>query len=198
MKKETLIIVDFQNDFCNPNGALYVKGAEEAKTSLINYLETNKDNIDNVILTRDWHKLNDASFINNGGTWPIHCVEGSWGANIDDTIINALDNLGINYSLSNKGTNPKIEEYGAFTYICEGKNNYELKNNDDNYINIIPKTINTITICGIAGDYCVYETAKNLYNSGFFEIKIFKDGIASIDGGKKINNFIVDIIKENC
>ena len=45
--KETLVIVDFQNDFCNPKGSLYVNGAEEAKANLIKYLESNKDNIDN-------------------------------------------------------------------------------------------------------------------------------------------------------
>ena len=40
---KSLIIVDVQNDFCDPNGALYVKGAENIVPAIIDYVKKNKD-----------------------------------------------------------------------------------------------------------------------------------------------------------
>ena len=50
----------------------------------------------------------------------------------------------------------------------------------------------TFVVCGIAGDYCVKETIKNLIN-GEVTPKVFFPGIASIDGGKALSDFV----KEN-
>jgi nicotinamidase/pyrazinamidase len=126
--KETLVIVDFQNDFCNPKGSLYVNGAEEAKANIIKYLDENKDNIDNVILTRDWHRVDDKSFAENGGTWPVHCLQGNWGADVDGAILSALNDLHLNFVYSNKGTNPNVEEYGAFSFIQDTADGIALQN----------------------------------------------------------------------
>ena len=38
---ETLVIVDFQKDFSNPNGLLYVNGSEKAKEA--KYFESKKE-----------------------------------------------------------------------------------------------------------------------------------------------------------
>lgn len=187
--KETLVIVDFQNDFCNPKGTLYVNGAEEAKANLIKYLEANKDNIDNVILTRDWHRVDDMSFKDNGGIWPVHCVQGEWGSQVDPAIISALNDLHLNFVYSNKGTNPNVEEYGAFSFIQETSDGFALQNVNDSYETFIPKNCTNVKVCGIAGDYCVYETTKNLVDSGFFNISLILDAIASIDGGTKITEY---------
>ena len=45
-------------------------------------------------------------------------------------------------------------------------------------------------VCGIAGDYCVKETLKNLYEKSPNNIFVFEDGIASIDGGKALNEYV--------
>lgn len=196
MKKRTLIIVDFQNDFCNPKGTLYVKGAEEAKTNIIKYLDENKDSIDNVILTRDWHRVDDKSFAENGGQWPIHCLQGNWGAEVDSAILSALKDLHLNFVYSNKGTNPNVEEYGAFSFIQETADGIALQNVNDSYVTIIPADATDIVVCGIAGDYCVLETTKNLVNSGKFNVELFLDGIASIDNGNIINKYNDDVVKK--
>ena len=196
MKKRTLIIVDFQNDFCNPKGTLYVKGAEEAKTNIIKYLDDNKDSIDNVILTRDWHRVDDKSFAENGGQWPIHCLQGNWGAEVDSAILSALKDLHLNFVYSNKGTNPNVEEYGAFSFIQETADGIALQNVNDSYVTIIPADATDIVVCGIAGDYCVLETTKNLVNSGKFNVELFLDGIASIDNGNIINKYNDDVVKK--
>ena len=174
---KTLVIVDFQYDFANPNGSLYVNGIEEAQNNVIELIKTG--NFDFVIMTRDWHKNCDKSFKNNGGIWPIHCVEGTLGSKVMDGIVEALDEIGVEYVYSNKGTCPSVEEYGAFAFISENEDGtVTLKNvNDD------------IVVCGVAGDYCVYETTKNLVNSGLFNVSVYLSGVASIDGGEKITKY---------
>jgi nicotinamidase-related amidase len=196
MEKRTLVIVDFQNDFCNPNGSLYVNGAEEAKANIIKYLDENKDNIDNVILTRDWHRVDDKSFAENGGTWPVHCLQGNWGADVDGAILSALNDLHLNFVYSNKGTNPNVEEYGAFSFIQDTADGIALQNVNDSYVTLIPEDATNVVVCGIAGDYCVLETTKNLVNSGKFNVELFLDGIASIDGGETINKYNNEVIKK--
>lgn len=196
MEKRTLVIVDFQNDFCNPKGSLYVNGAEEAKANIIKYLDENKDNIDNVILTRDWHRVDDKSFAENGGTWPVHCLQGNWGADVDGAILSALNDLHLNFVYSNKGTNPNVEEYGAFSFIRETNEGIALQNVNDSYVTLIPEDAANVVVCGIAGDYCVLETTKNLVNSGKFNVELFLDGIASIDGGEAINKYNNEVIKK--
>lgn len=196
MEKRTLVIVDFQNDFCNPKGSLYVNGADEAKANIIKYLDENKDTIDNVILTRDWHRVDDKSFAENGGTWPVHCLQGNWGAEVDGAILSALNDLHLNFVYSNKGTNPNVEEYGAFSLIQNTTDGIALQNVNDSYVTLIPEDATNVVVCGIAGDYCVLETTKNLVNSGKFNVELFLDGIASIDGGEAINKYNNEVIKK--
>ena len=67
MKEEiTLVVVDCQYDFCNPTGALYVKGAETAVEHILQLINTH-EGLAEVIFTVDWHQARDASFIPQGG-----------------------------------------------------------------------------------------------------------------------------------
>ena len=52
---KSLIIIDFQNDFCQPSGSLYVKGAEDAKKGIISYVQKNSEKFNQIIYTKDWH-----------------------------------------------------------------------------------------------------------------------------------------------
>jgi len=62
MKKKTLLlIIDMQNDFCQPNGALYVPGAEYDVANLATFIGTNKTTIDNIVFTQDYHSILDIS-----------------------------------------------------------------------------------------------------------------------------------------
>lgn len=44
-----------------------------------------------------------------------------------------------------------------------------------------------LVICGLAGDFCVLETLKNLAP---VNPMIFLDGVASLDGGVKLNEYV--------
>ena len=194
---KSLIIIDFQNDFCQPNGSLYVPKAEEAKKGIISYMQENSKNFNEIIFTKDWHTPEDESFKKNGGTWPVHCLQNSEGAEIDKELLLNLEKYNIPVKIFNKGTVYTHEEYGAFEYFKlkdENKNNIEnciFSNYGYDYeINIKNENI---VVCGLAGDFCVMESIKNLMKHWKFNLEILISGISSIDGGEKLKNFI----KEN-
>lgn len=71
MNNNALLIIDPQNSFCNPGdasgnqrGALYVPGAEDDMARLSEWLVQNKQAIDYVAITLDWHQPNDISHPN--------------------------------------------------------------------------------------------------------------------------------------
>lgn len=55
MKKTCLILIDSQNDFCNPEGSLYVPGAKNDIKNISNFIIKNEDKISNIIATMDSH-----------------------------------------------------------------------------------------------------------------------------------------------
>ena len=192
---KSLIIIDFQYDFCNPKGSLYVKGAEEAKKGILKYMEANNKSFNQIIYTCDCHTKEDKSFKKNGGTWPVHCVQGTNGAKIDNELEEELKKYKIDTQIFQKGTIFTHEEYGAFENIkYEDENNKnDLKNcTFSNYgLDSEAKILNNkIVVCGIAGDYCVLESIKNLLKHWKFELEVLISGIASIDNGNKLKEFI--------
>lgn len=58
-KKNALLIIDAQFDFCNPKGALFVPGAEEDNKRLAQFILNNLDEIDYMAATLDSHHIND-------------------------------------------------------------------------------------------------------------------------------------------
>lgn len=182
MNKITLIVVDCQYDFIR--GSLAVKGAEEAVVNIKKYIEHNKESIDKVIFTLDWHLINHCSFKTNGGIWPVHCIQHGIGASIDDRLLKVCEVLNVPYDFILKGDDASVEEYGAFSIHC-----YENCLFDKQRAIFVDKD-STKVVCGIAGDYCVKETIKNLLQFLYMKPKVFLNGIASIDGGITINDFI--------
>ncbi len=62
MKTKTLLlVVDMQNDFCLPGGALYVAGAEKDVERAGKFITRHTDLIDHIILTQDNHNVVDIS-----------------------------------------------------------------------------------------------------------------------------------------
>ena len=192
---KSLIIIDFQFDFCNPEGSLYVKGAEDAKKGILEYMEKNHKSFDQIIYTLDWHLEKDESFKKNGGLWPDHCVQDSKGAKIDDELYKKLKQYNLKETLFKKGTVHTHEEYGAFEkFKNENKGNKKdiskctfYNFNKDSKAQIIN---NNIVVCGIAGDYCVMESIKNLLKHWKFNLEVLVKGVASIDDGSKLKAFM--------
>lgn len=59
--QNAILIIDAQYDFCNPNGALYVAGADADMQRLAFWIKTNKSQIDHISVTMDSHPVNDIS-----------------------------------------------------------------------------------------------------------------------------------------
>jgi len=53
---QQIFSIDFQNDFTDPNGALYVKGAEEDAKRMAKFIRKMGDSIDDITLTLDCHR----------------------------------------------------------------------------------------------------------------------------------------------
>ncbi len=62
----TLLIIDAQVDFCSPQGALFVPGAEQDVQRLARLISTNADQIGQIIATLDTHQVLD---IAHPGFW---------------------------------------------------------------------------------------------------------------------------------
>lgn len=196
-KKKTMICIDCQQDFIT--GSMNVGDAEKAIDSIARYIRKNYDIIDKVILTMDWHTVNHCSFEKNGGPWPMHCVQYSWGASLSNLIMSSIISNGIKYEIFLKGNVDDVEEYGAFDKIGtygedDGIMNIAVNNKADNSMCKIETE--DVIVCGIAGDYCVKESIKNLMKydgPASLRISVLKNGVASIDDGTTFDNFI----KEN-
>lgn len=138
--KCTLVVVDFQYDFCT-GGSLPVPGSDMALARISNLISSGQ--VDNVIFTADWHPANHCSFKRNGGQWVDHCLQFTDGAAIADPLVRSCVRLGIPYQ------------------VITDKRGYYLAQTATDSCRI-PKRPMNIVVCGLAGDYCVIETLKNL------------------------------------
>ena len=142
-----LIVVDYQNDFNPPDGALAVPEGDEI-AERINALAHSGD-YDLVVATRDWHPPEHGSFEEQGGPWPVHCVAGTEGAELHP----GLDTEAIDV-IVDKGQDPATEGYSGF----DGTNLAEL---------LHERGMGELTIVGLATDYCVKQTALEGLREGF-------------------------------
>jgi len=72
--KADLLAIDVQNDFCNPNGSLYVKGADEDSVRLANFINRTGNKLNDIHVTLDTHHSFDIthpiSWIGKDGKHP--------------------------------------------------------------------------------------------------------------------------------
>lgn len=191
---KTLVIVDMQQDFYHPDGALYVKGGEKLVDTISDYIREHKDEISDVVFTLDWHPNVPAAFVENEHVqWPRHCVQYTAGAGISNKLLETCVDCQKIVKYFIKGNLVPHIEYGAFAKI----NTYDVAGIKKIFVNnlngdsSIAFNTEDIVICGIAGDYCVLETTKNLVKSGFCDsIELLENGVVSIDGtNETIKNF---------
>lgn len=169
---KTLVVVDVQYDFASPNGALYVKGGEKIADKVLEII----DQFDKVVFTMDFHPVNHCSFKENGGIWPVHCVAYTAGTALPMELLRAARS----YEVALKGQSPEREEYGGF---ADGKPVASITEADE------------VVVCGIAGDYCVGETLRNIVKMrGSSEgVKAYWDGTAFFDGGIRYSEISAEL-----
>lgn len=182
---KTLVIVDFQRDFYEEGAPLQVPGADKAAEGVLRLLETER--FGKVVFTVDWHSRRHCSFRENGGPWPVHCVQGERGSEIHPDMLAVVERRGMPYQVVRKGERDEEEEYGAFSRLEETADGIVAHTATDSCT--FPKN-GEIIVCGLAGDYCVLETLKNLQP---LHPTIYEEGIASIDGGKTLREYLATL-----
>lgn len=156
---EALVVVDFQNDFV-PGGALPVPGGDEIAPRVRELIESGR--FDLVVATRDWHPPDHRSFAEHGGPWPPHCVQGTPGAELHDSL--PRDRVD---AVVDAGREPDAEGYSGF----EDTNLAEL---------LRERGVDTVTLVGLATDYCVKHTALDALREGF-DVVVDRKGVRGID-----------------
>jgi nicotinamidase/pyrazinamidase len=154
-----LLIVDFQNDF-TPGGALPVEGGD-AIAARINELAAS-GGYDLVVATRDWHPEHHTSFKERGGPWPVHCVQGTEGAELHP----ALERANVDVVIET-GQVDGSDGYSGF----EDTNLGEL---------LRERGIDSVTVVGLATDYCVKHTALDALREGL-DVEVDSDAIRGVD-----------------
>lgn len=149
--KDWLAVVDYQNDFLPPNGALAVPGGDE----LVAKINSLIGKFPNSLATRDWHPENHYSFEENGGKWPVHCLQESWGAEFHP----GLNVEEIDYTLK-KGFEPEDRsDYSGFSAVTpEGRKLGEV---------LEDAGAKRMFVAGLALDYCVRATALAGLEEGY-------------------------------
>ena len=151
--------MDFQNDF-TPGGALAVPEGD-AIAERVNELAADP-RFELVIATRDWHPPDHGSFEEQGGPWPVHCVQGTEGAELHP----GLDRSKVDVVVD-KGQNPDTEGYSGFDAT-----------NLDTLLR--DRGIDKLTIVGLATDYCVKNTALDALSNGF-EVTVEREAVRGVD-----------------
>lgn len=158
--KQALIVVDVQNDFC-PGGSLAVAQGDEVVEPLNELIDEFLERGDPVYKSRDWHPPTTNHFQTYGGTWPIHCVQNTRGAEFhpqlkDDPRIHVIS----------KGTGD-TDCYSAF-------------DETDLAAQLRDEGVEELLVGGLATDYCVKETVLAGLKQGF-RVKALKNAMRAVD-----------------
>lgn len=163
---EALIVIDMQNDFC-PGGALPVTGGDE----IVSGINALMGEFSAVVLTQDWHPADHRSFAaNHAGAepftvtqmpygpqvlWPVHCVQGSTGADFHPQLDSARADL-----IIRKGFRAGIDSYSAFF-----ENDQSTATGLEGYLK--SRGLTRLTFVGLAADFCVGWSAIDAAKLGF-------------------------------
>lgn len=170
-ERSALVVVDLQNDFADPAGSLSVAGGE-AIVPIVNEAVRAALAADAlVVATQDWHPESTPHFAKDGGAWPVHCVGGTWGAELHPTF-----ELPIDAARVRKGTNGE-DGYSGFT-MRDPSTEEETPTELEDLLR--ERGIDRVVVCGLATDYCVKATALDAVRLGF-EVIVLGEAVAPVN-----------------
>lgn len=164
-----LIVVDVQNDFADPAGALSVAGG----SSILPYV--NRQALAArvagalVVYTQDWHPPHTPHFAPDGGTWPVHCVMDTWGAELHPDLV-------LSGPIVRKGSHGE-DGYSGFT-MRDPASGATIPTELEGLLR--RSAVSRVIVCGLATDYCVSATALDAVRLGFQAI-VLLDGVRAVD-----------------
>lgn len=176
---QALVVIDVQNDFC-PGGLLAVADGD----AVVAPINTLMADFSAVILTQDWHPGDHSSFAaNHAGRapfevidmaygpqvlWPVHCVQGSRGAAFHADLNTDRADM-----IIRKGYRAAIDSYSAFF-----ENDHRTATGLDGYLRT--RGIDTLTLVGLATDFCVAYSAIDAAKLGY-TVAVIESACRAID-----------------
>ena len=151
-----LLVVDVQNDFADPEGGLYVNDGEKVVPLINEHIDTARAAGAKVVYTQDWHPPETPHFEKDGGTWPVHCVRDTWGAELHP-------DLEVDGPVVKKGVDGG-DGYSGFSVrdpVSGEEDATELGS-------LLEEAgVRRVVVTGLAGDVCVKETALDARRLGY-------------------------------
>ena len=167
--RTSLIVVDLQNDFADPAGSLSVSGGASILPTIDAEIAAATATGALVVYTQDWHPESTPHFARDGGIWPVHCVAGTWGAELHPELI-------VDGPRVRKGANGE-DGYSGFTMrdpVSGETTPTELEGL------LRQRHVARVVVCGLATDYCVKATALDAAALGF-ETAVLVDAVRAVD-----------------
>lgn len=152
-----LIVVDIQQDFV-PGGSLAVPEGDQVIEPLNRLAAAH----DLVIATRDWHPADHSSFVERGGPWPAHCVQGTEGAEYAE----GFDASAVDVEVL-KGQADQTPGYSPFE-------NPELERT------LREHGVDEVAVGGLAANICVRATVLGALERGF-HVALVTDATRGVD-----------------
>jgi nicotinamidase/pyrazinamidase len=171
--RTALVVVDLQNDFADPGGSLAVHGGANLVPIINGEIEMARAAEATVVFTQDWHPESTPHFAKDGGTWPVHCVADTWGAELhpDVDAIAARDAPRVR-----KGANGE-DGYSGFT-MRDPQTDETTPTELESLLRAAG--VERLVVCGLATDYCVMATALDAVRLGF-DTAVLLDAIRPVD-----------------
>ncbi len=167
--QSALIVVDMQNDFADPRGSLYVPGGDQIVSDINDAIRMALEAGALVVYTQDWHPPVTPHFRKDGGIWPVHCVQETWGAQFHPA-------LNVSGPVIRKGTGGE-DGYSGFSV-----RNPETGEKSNTGLEKLLRSrgVERVVVVGLATDYCVKETALDAVQRGF-ETTVVEDLVRAVD-----------------
>lgn len=179
MKKEALIVVDYQNDFASPEWSLYVSGWEKLLPFINQLMQDIKSKSWIIVTSQDWHPENHISFASRfqlpaysllewERKWPNHCVAETWWSDfLEGFEKNLVDRKVLKWFDENR------DSYSSFGWI-EAKTGQNLEQILQSY------EIQVLNIVWVATEYCDFFTIKDALQK-WYEVNVFTKWIAPVN-----------------
>jgi nicotinamidase/pyrazinamidase len=159
--RDALILVDVQEDFLE-GGGLPVPGGRQIIPILNAYITCFTRAQLPIFATRDWHPPRHCSFKDQGGPWPVHCVQHTHGAAFAHDL-----ELPESAIVIAKGTAPDRDAYSGFQ-------------GTDLHRRLQTLGLERLFIGGLALDVCVLQTALDAARHGY-HVCLLEDAACAVN-----------------
>jgi nicotinamidase/pyrazinamidase len=173
-RSTALIVVDVQNDFADPDGSLYVEGGDRIIDAVNEHIAAAHDAGAPVFYTQDWHPPETPHFVTGGGTWPVHCVRETWGAQLHPSL------QVVEGPVVRKGTGGE-DGYSGFT-MRDPVTGEEASTGLHEQLQA--RGVERVVVVGLALDVCVKATALDAVELGYgCEVPLGSSAAVNVEPG---------------